>query len=70
MVTNGVTGLVVEPGSGAELTSAVAGLLAAPATRSSLGARAAAQAAQRFTHEARVAQFGRLIRAAAGRDEE
>jgi len=70
MVTNGVTGLVVEPGSGAELTSAVAGLLADPVTRSELGERAAAQAGQRFTHEARVAQFGRLIRAAAGRDEE
>ena len=37
MVTNGVTGLVVEPGSGAELTSAVAGLLADPVTRSELG---------------------------------
>jgi glycosyltransferase involved in cell wall biosynthesis len=70
MVTNGVTGLVVDPGSGAELTSAVAGLLADPAARCKLGAQAAAQAAQRFTHEARVAQFGRLIRAAAGRDEE
>jgi glycosyltransferase involved in cell wall biosynthesis len=70
MVTNGVTGLVVAPGSGAELTSAVAGLLADPATRSELGERAAAQAAQRFTHESRVAQFGRLIRAAAGHVEE
>ena len=70
MVTDGVTGLVVEPGHAEELTSAVAGLLATPARRSRMGALGAEQAAQRFTHEARVAAFGRLIRAAAGRDEE
>jgi glycosyltransferase involved in cell wall biosynthesis len=67
MVTDGVTGLVVAPEDPAALGAAVLGLLAAPERRLRMAELAAAEAARRFTHEARVAQFGRLIRAAADR---
>jgi glycosyltransferase involved in cell wall biosynthesis len=67
MVTDGLTGLVVPPDNPAALASAVADLLADPARRAAMGARAADDVARRFTHDTRVARFGELIRAAVRR---
>jgi glycosyltransferase involved in cell wall biosynthesis len=69
MVTDGATGVVVAPDHPTELAAAVADLLASPDRRARMGALAAQDAARRFTHDARVARFDSLIRAAARRAE-
>ena len=67
MVTDGVNGLVVEPGRPAALATAVAGLLGDPARRAAMVRHAMDETARRFTHEQRVMQVSELIRVTAGR---